>query len=74
MSALLRTEEVDRYFRCISGATNVSSFELSQLALPPASELRTALDSGVAMSIAVTGLMRALRYAHTTDTQDTRGG
>lgn len=31
---LLRSNAVDRYFRCISGAINVSIFELSQLPLP----------------------------------------
>ncbi|WP_431287624.1 hypothetical protein [Roseateles chitinivorans] len=31
---VLRCEQVDRYFRCISGSTNVSVFELAQLPLP----------------------------------------
>ena len=34
LAQLLGTPTVDRYFRCISGATNVSAFELNQLRLP----------------------------------------
>lgn len=34
LAKLLSARAVDRYFRCISGATNVSAFELKQLALP----------------------------------------
>lgn len=34
MAQLIGSGVVDRYFRCISGATNVSSFELGQLCLP----------------------------------------
>lgn len=43
---LLSTYTVDRYFRCISGATNVSVFELNQLALPDPAILREALLNG----------------------------
>lgn len=34
LAKLLSARAVDRYFRCISGATNVSAFELKQLVLP----------------------------------------
>lgn len=44
---------VDRYFRCISGATNVSAFELNQLALPDPQALREAATNGRSMDEAV---------------------
>ncbi|MDO9506594.1 class I SAM-dependent DNA methyltransferase [Hydrogenophaga sp.] len=53
MAHLLSVEAVDRCFRCISGATNVSAFELGQLPLPNPAELRTLLASGLSISEAV---------------------
>lgn len=53
LAALLGSTPVDRYFRCISGATNVSVFELSQLPLPALDLLRTALARGLDMDAAV---------------------
>lgn len=47
---LLGTPVVDRYFRCISGATNVSAFELSQLVLPDPKDLKRHLKRGHTMS------------------------
>lgn len=47
---LLGTPTVDRYFRCISGATNVSVFELSQLRLPDPGQLRGYLAQGFDMA------------------------
>ncbi|WP_231680763.1 class I SAM-dependent DNA methyltransferase [Ralstonia pseudosolanacearum] len=49
---LLATPTVDRYFRCISGATNVSVFELSQLRLPDPTRLRGLLAQGYDMPTA----------------------
>jgi len=49
LARLLGTPEVERFFRCISGATNVSSFELSQLALPDPVVLRRLLRAGLSM-------------------------
>lgn len=46
LAQLLTTPTVDRYFRCISGATNVSVFELSQLRLPDPSRLKSLLAQG----------------------------
>lgn len=47
LAQLLGTPTVDRYFRCISGATNVSIFELNQLRLPePARLLRHLAQTG----------------------------
>lgn len=46
LAELLSTYTVDRYFRCISGATNVSAFELNQLALPDPIVLQEALHNG----------------------------
>lgn len=46
LAELLSTYTVDRYFRCISGATNVSAFELNQLALPDPLVLKDAVNSG----------------------------
>jgi adenine-specific DNA-methyltransferase len=46
LAALLRSRPVDRYFRCISGATNVSAFELGQLVLPDPVVLKQELAKG----------------------------
>ncbi|MCB2256673.1 SAM-dependent methyltransferase [Pseudomonas chlororaphis] len=46
LAELLSTRAVDRYFRCISGATNVSAFELNQLALPDPVVLQDAMNNG----------------------------
>jgi adenine-specific DNA-methyltransferase len=53
LAKLLSAHAVDRYFRCISGATNVSAFELNQLALPDPQALREALADGGSMEEAV---------------------
>lgn len=53
LAKLLSAHAVDRYFRCISGATNVSAFELNQLALPDPQALREAAMSGRSMDEAV---------------------
>jgi adenine-specific DNA-methyltransferase len=50
---LLSTYAVDRCFRCISGATNVSAFELNQLALPKPQALKEAIANGRSMDEAV---------------------
>lgn len=53
LAMLLDTHVVDRYFRCISGATNVSAFELNQLALPDPKVLADKTISGKSMNEAV---------------------
>ncbi len=53
LAKLLSAHVVDRYFRCISGATNVSAFELNQLALPDPQALREATAKGRSMDEAV---------------------
>lgn len=53
LAKLLSTHAVDRYFRCISGATNVSAFELNQLALPDPRALKEAAVNGRSMDEAV---------------------
>lgn len=50
---LLSTHAVDRSYRCISGATNVSAFELAQLALPDPHVLNMAIANGKSMEEAV---------------------
>ena len=52
LAELLGTPTVDRYFRCISGATNVSIFELGQLRLPDPSRLKRYLEQGYDMASA----------------------
>jgi adenine-specific DNA-methyltransferase len=39
MAALLNTETVDRIFRCLSGSTAVSRFEMESVPLPPPNRL-----------------------------------
>lgn len=53
LAKLLSTLAIDRYFRCISGATNVSAFELNQLALPDPQLLLAATNKGWSMNEAV---------------------
>ncbi|SFW71085.1 N-6 DNA Methylase [Luteibacter sp. UNCMF366Tsu5.1] len=53
LASLLSTYVVDRNFRCISGATNVSAFELNQLALPDPQAVKDALAEKVTMEEAV---------------------
>ncbi len=53
LAKLLSTHAVDRIFRCISGATNVSSFELSHLALPDPAMLKKYRSQGSSMEEAV---------------------
>lgn len=53
LAKLLSTHMVDRYFRYISGATNVSAFELNQLALPDPDALVQTTTSGKSMDEAV---------------------
>ncbi|MBJ6798547.1 HsdM family class I SAM-dependent methyltransferase [Geomonas propionica] len=59
MADLLTADIVDRFFRCISGATNVSAFELSQLSLPNPTLLKKMISKGhdvqEALHIAVIG-------------------
>lgn len=55
--ALLETQGVDRYFRCISGSSNVSVFELSQLPLPDPVKLKSLLKQGVPMEAAAKKLL-----------------
>jgi len=44
---------IDRYFRCISGATNVSAFELNQLSLPDPKIVKQFMASGLPVEDAV---------------------
>lgn len=53
LADLLSTHAIDRIYRCISGATNVSSFELSQLALPDPAALKKYRSHGSSMEQAV---------------------
>lgn len=53
MAKLLGSRQVERTFRCISGATNVSVFELEQLALPNPAKLRQELSLGHSMEDAI---------------------
>ena len=61
MAQLLRTPVVDRYFRCISGTTSVSLFELNQLVLPDPRRVATLLTHGLPME-------RAVELAYHTET------
>ena len=53
LSAILRTETIDRLFRCISGATNVSAYELSHLPLPSPEKVISAIQEGKDIGLAV---------------------
>lgn len=53
LAKLLSAHAIDRCFRCISGATNVSVFELNQLALPDPQALQEAIANGSSLDEAV---------------------
>jgi len=60
LAALLSCSEIDRLFRCISGATNVSVFELNQLPLPDPAALRQRLAQGRPVAQALSEIRREL--------------
>lgn len=53
MAELLGSDVIDRSYRCISGATNVSAFELNQLSLPDPALLKRYLVRGNSIEDAV---------------------
>lgn len=61
LAELLSCPQIDRLFRCISGATNVSVFELNQLPLPDPATLKIVLAQGLSMAEALTCLCQARR-------------
>jgi hypothetical protein len=46
LSEILRTNTLNRLFRCISGVTNVSAYELKKLPLPDPIQVLSALNQG----------------------------
>lgn len=53
LAKILRTRTVDRLFRCISGATNVSAYELRHLPLPDPKKILNAIAQGLDIDAAV---------------------
>ncbi len=53
VARILTSEPVDRLFRCRSGATNVSVYELAQLPLPNPDIVRAELAAGASIDMAV---------------------
>ena len=53
LAAVLGTETVDRLFRCISGATNVSAYELSHLPMPCVTTLVECIQKGYSLEESV---------------------
>lgn len=53
LAVVLRSDPIDRIFRCISGAVNVSVFELNQLPLPNPQVLARLLRKGMHVNDAV---------------------
>jgi adenine-specific DNA-methyltransferase len=56
LAALFACPQIDRLFRCISGATNVSVFELNQLPLPDPVALKRRLSGRRSVAAALTAL------------------
>jgi adenine-specific DNA-methyltransferase len=61
LAMVLRSDWIDRLFRCISGAVNVSVFELGQLPLPDPDVLGRLMRRGVPVNKAVRAAFRAKR-------------
>lgn len=53
LSEVLRTNVMDRLFRCISGSTNVSSYELNNLPFPDPAILKVEIGKGTCIENAV---------------------
>lgn len=53
LAMVLKSDSIDRLFRCISGAVNVSVFELGQLPLPNPEVLARLLRRGISVDKAV---------------------
>ena len=53
LSEILRTDIMDRLFRCISGSTNVSSYELNNLPFPDPVVLKAEIKKGSSTENAV---------------------
>lgn len=53
LSEILRSELLDRLFRCISGATNVSAYELTCLPMPDPKKVKATINAGCSMEQAV---------------------
>lgn len=53
LAQILGSEPVDRLFRCRSGATNVSTYELAHLPLPDPEIVRSKLAAGMGIDAAV---------------------
>lgn len=68
LAKLLGSQVIDRYFRCISGATNVSAFELGQLSLPDPQLLKDYLTDGWSIDDAA----RLVVYGHSGRPTNTR--
>jgi adenine-specific DNA-methyltransferase len=58
MVRLLGSQVIDRYFRCISGSTNVSAYELALLPLPDPDSVALAVGRGAAFDTAVEDAVR----------------
>jgi adenine-specific DNA-methyltransferase len=58
LAVVLRSEPIDRIFRCIAGAINVSVFELNQLPLPNPQVLASLLRKGMNVNDAVDNAFR----------------
>ncbi|MBZ0132419.1 MAG: N-6 DNA methylase [Rhodocyclaceae bacterium] len=61
LAKVLRSKPIDRLFRCISGANNISAFELSQLPLPEPAALVRELSLSEDIDIAVQNAFKANR-------------
>jgi hypothetical protein len=57
MLNLIAAPAVERYFRCMSGSTNVSVFELQQLPLPNPDALRALMRAGMTAEDAAARLL-----------------
>jgi adenine-specific DNA-methyltransferase len=60
MARLITCASAERLFRCISGSTNVSVFELNQLPLPNPIKLRELVDRGEELQAAAERLFRGI--------------
>ena len=64
LAAVLRSEPIDRIFRCIAGAINVSVFELNQLPLPNPQVLAGLLRKGMNVNDAIDNAFRKQHRVH----------